>query len=494
MPRQGRKALGQVKGSTLNAQYGSYSSLSSEAPSILKPISRGKSQGTKGTKAAKGFNSTLSHQPLGQSDWLRGNVLNLNNNDSTHHDVVDIGGSDATTTATVYEVWREDTQRDRRKSEDHHKLELFEEEEEEEEEEARFAPEEVDYLVSIISEKENELTVSTSESELVSEFESECEDKGEEELFGDEAEHQHLEENQARTLARETYHASSHAVESCALSSANQSEAEVEEDRDREETSTVPFSASDCSHMVVVDRVVRLELEKERATRKLKDWATCANELQQLYEQKTDECKSKDATSSQLTRELEKKKEELGEMAKSVRESEELVKHLRQELVLKEQLVKESKENCKKLRTALMDAELELDRKEKLLTSSGRDTNGQALELPKGSGSQCQSLSSLRAELSRKAEQMLEKDKKIMKQDFEIQKSRVQMHQQKQQIQMLTQELSRLRNRNTTSKGGDEEHEKGELLEELALQIEEGSREIKIIQQDLLAANPTLFN
>ena len=89
---------------------------------------------------------------------------------------------------------------------------------------------------------------------------------------------------------------------------------------------------------------------------------------------------------------------------------------------------------------------------------------------------------------------MLEKDKKIMKQDFEIQKSRVQMHQQKQQIQMLTQELSRLRNRNTTSKGGDEEHEKGELLEELALQIEEGSREIKIIQQDLLAANPTLFN
>ena len=76
----------------------------------------------------------------------------------------------------------------------------------------------------------------------------------------------------------------------------------------------------------------------------------------------------------------------------------------------------------------------------------------------------------------------------------------MQIYQQKQQIEMLTQELSRLRNQGTASSqhrangsGDAAEEEKGKLIEELAHQIEEGSREIKIIQDELQAANPKIF-
>ena len=81
-----------------------------------------------------------------------------------------------------------------------------------------------------------------------------------------------------------------------------------------------------------------------------------------------------------------------------------------------------------------------------------------------------------------------------MKQDFELQRYRVQVHQQGRQIQMLTAEIGRLRNAGQAlpvPRGQD--GEKGHLIQELAHQIEEGSREIKLIQSELRAANPAIF-
>ena len=183
------------------------------------------------------------------------------------------------------------------------------------------------------------------------------------------------------------------------------------------------------------------------------------------------------------------------------REMEEVGNSLRQEIQIKDELLKESNESCRKLRTALLDAELELDRQDKSLAlscgadgdqSSDRGVHG--ITFPPGD-----TPASIREELERKAKVLQEKEERIMKQDFELQRAKVQVHQQRQQIDVLTQSLSQARSQAQSGaneiqgaeKAGDQE--KGELIEELAHQIEEGSREIKMIQEELLAANPKIF-
>ena len=553
-----RQVFGVVKDSALNTNAGV---AATSAPSILKPVSITTQGGIKGKTTtvtnrllsdsfhlsssftnldgdwkrssssssslasknknkkaiAKAFNSTLAHQPLGQGDWLRGSSLSTG------------------ATSTAYEAWKDETDR-RRQSEsgdfevieetvswnrdpemEEHVFDIFQHKGERE----RFAPEEVDTLVSIIAEKEKE---KEKDSELTMSSCSEDEDDAEE-VFqrrkgGEKPNNNKLGSTSERPRGSMTPAHLGNTERDGKMetfdSSSPQLQAEVEVKGDIEDEGDA-FELNVSSHMVVVDRVVKLELEKERATKKLSEWAHCAHELQDLFKLKSEECKAKDLLAAKLNQDLDKKGEEICKLNIQLKAGEQVEKHLRQELVLKEQLIKESHETCGKLRTALMDAELELERQDqmraKLLPKDGgasssvdpSDSNSQALSKSTDSAhgeeehgnSVC---NRLRADLERQSELLLKKDERIMKQDFELEKSKVQIFQQKQQIALLNQELSRLKMSASASTGSSGQrgkhqqvHEKGQLIEELALQIEEGSREIMLIQDKLKAANPIIF-
>ena len=136
------------KGGTNAASGGKHSQPAPSAPppSILRPIARTRSGVGRKTKS---HNRTLAHQPLGKSNWLRGDHLDA---------------------STTYEAWRGNRDRDRGRDEDDasdedplaSSIESFDFSSLEDKEE-RFNPEEVDTLVSIITEREDaELTVSPS--------------------------------------------------------------------------------------------------------------------------------------------------------------------------------------------------------------------------------------------------------------------------------------------------------------------------------------------
>ena len=497
------------KGGTNAASGGKHSQPAPSAPppSILRPIARTRSGVGRKTKS---HNRTLAHQPLGKSNWLRGDHLDA---------------------STTYEAWRGNRDRDRGRDEDDasdedplaSSIESFDFSSLEDKEE-RFNPEEVDTLVSIITEREDaELTVSPSveDAEAMRGGSPGCR------------------EAPGTTGTRERGNVGEHGVAARRTHRDNPLQEDEENDdgggaSDPEEGEEAPEDSTDfgapgrgfgesgsfelelsaSSHMVVIDRVVKLEIEKERAAKKLGDWAKCAGELRKLYEEKAHECRGKDALILDLRRRLDQERSRAEKEARSMRKSledqgremEEVGNSLRQEIQIKDELLKESNESCRKLRTALLDAELEIDRQDKSLAlSCGADGDQfsnrgvHGFTFPPGGGGGGDTLASIREELERKAKVLQEKEERIMKQDFELQRAKVQVHQQRQQIDVLTQSLSQARSQAQSGtneiqgaeKAGDQE--KGELIEELAHQIEEGSREIKMIQEELLAANPKIF-
>ena len=475
-----RRVLGPLGGSVLNARSnsdGDPAGAAGKTPSILNPLARkatggaGKNQSRSSWQASrsnkKAHNTTLAHQPIGKSNWLRGDRLGA---------------------STAYDAWRDDSgrRRDEGDGDEYVGADL-------EVEAGRFNPEEVDNLVSLIAEREDaDLTVSSSEDD----------EGGWHTAAGDESagetrvRRNPLGEDDGADAAGEVVEeieAPASSLQPCAASGA------VEAVFGNGGPVDLELSAS--SHMVIVDRVVKLELEKEKSARRLGEWATCAGELQRLFQEKARECDVKDAVVVEMRRQAKEESSKRDREAASLRAEleQERLKFaeaegaLRQEVSIKEELLRESREDCRKLRAALVDAELELDRHEKALGPRALPRGGGDGSAERGwSGGDREEGTSEGAR--RGLEAAAGKDERIMKQDFELQRYRVQVHQQGRQIQMLTAEIGRLRNAGQAlpvPRGQD--GEKGHLIQELAHQIEEGSREIKLIQTELRAANPAIF-
>ncbi|QDZ24729.1 hypothetical protein HOP50_14g72660 [Chloropicon primus] len=429
----------------------------------------------------------MAHQPLGKGNWLRGD----------HH----LGAS------TAYEAWRGGPARRGSGGDDDGGRGVGDaclECEEVEgycvdggaiEEGRTYNPEEVDNLVSLITEEEEELTVSSSDDA--------ASNGAEEDLARDSAPL-----SSSRQYRRNPLNDAGEGTDGAVIGDEDALQQQATANKQVEsvfgDCGSFELELSASSHMVVVDRVVQLELEKEKAARRLKDWASCAGELRTLFESKSKECEVKDKLisdlTSRLTTEVEKKNDEIASLRKALcqqkEESDKVAKGLKEDVVLKEELLKDSKEHCRQLRSALMDAELELDRQQKALTpggvggAEGQSTSGSDPALLEGSNA-----GPNHEETKQRLDALSKKDERIMKQEFELQRSRVVVYQQRQQIQSLTAELSRLHNQSVTLPGsGQQEEEKGRLMKELAHQIEEGSREIKIIQNQLLSTGATDFS